>query len=101
VADTLTYAVVRADHEYLWKVYGPANDMTGGYVEEGDLARLLRAPTRATARDCYANQIAHWFHVGPETDVGGGWRTDPKVREIAARHLCEEGLARLLDGIQF
>lgn len=82
----LTYAQARADHEYLWNTYGPALDMTGGYVDSEDLDRLLRSPTKSTARACYVDQIEYWFDVGPEDKDPDTWRRDPKVREIAERH---------------
>lgn len=84
----VSYSQARADHEYLWDEYGPANDMTGGYVDQDDLAALLRSPTKATARECYISQIKHWFSVGPDTS-GGGRRaclSDPKLLEISERY---------------
>lgn len=87
----ISYEQAREDHEYLWDI-GAADDMTGAYVDQEDLARLLRSPTKATARDCYCDQIAHWFQVGPDTRGGASSKaedhieTDPTVREIAIRH---------------
>lgn len=88
----ITYEQARADHEYLWEI-GSADDMTGGYVDQEDLARLLTNPTKATARDCYCDQIAFWFQNGPDTSGGSGStkardhiESNPKVREIAIRH---------------
>ena len=82
----ITYEQARADHEYLWETYGPANDMTGGYVDQDDLRRLMQSPTKATARKCYVDQIEHWFSGGPEDDAPNGWQADPTVAEIASRH---------------
>lgn len=62
----ITYEDAFSDHDYLWSVYGPADDMTGGYVDQEDLTRLLRSPTKATARDCLIRQIEYWFLVGPD-----------------------------------
>jgi len=78
----VTYEQARADHEYLWSI-APADDMTGGYVDQEDLARLLKSPTKTTAAACYASQIAYWFQVGPD---GGSipWN-DARVQEIAER----------------
>lgn len=80
-----TYKQARADHEYLWTTFGPACDMTGGYVDSDDLERLLKRPTKATARDCYIDQIHHWFQGGPE-DGSDKWKTDPRAMEIAQRY---------------
>jgi hypothetical protein len=84
-----SYKQARADHEYLWSI-GPAKDMTGGYVDQGDLAKLLRSPTKATARDCYVHQIEYWFSIGPDdaSKVSDLLRSDPVVAEIAERHGC-------------
>lgn len=78
----MTYEQARSDHEYLWSI-GPADDMTGGYVDQEDLARLLKSPTKATAAACYADQITYWFQVGPD---GGSIPWDnQRVQEIAGR----------------
>ena len=84
----MTYAQARRDHEYLWSTYCAADDMTGGYVESEDLDRLLRKPTKATARGIYVDQILHWFDAGPEVLClrKNGWETDPEVAAIAERH---------------
>lgn len=83
----ITYEQAREDHEYLWSI-GPADDMTGGYVDQEDLAKLLRSPTKATARDCYVSQIIYWFQVGPDDGEGAQYsiENDPEVAEIAERH---------------
>ena len=91
----VTYEQARSDHEYLWDTYGPASDMTGGYVDSDDLERLLRKPTKVTAREVYHDQILYWLGVGPERK--GVSREehrrnleravdDRKVRRIAYRH---------------
>jgi hypothetical protein len=91
----VTYEQARKDHEYLWSI-APAEDMTGGYMDQDDLKKLLRNPTKATARECYVDQIHYWFQVGPD-GTGGSRRGhglgegrvpwhDKKVREIAERH---------------
>lgn len=83
----VSYEQAREDHEYLWSI-APANDMTGGYVDQEDLGRLLKSPTKATARDIYVNQILYWFQAGPqEADAAGEvpW-SDPRVVEIARCH---------------
>ena len=86
------YEQARADHEYLWSI-GEAYDMTGGYVDSGDLKRMLETPTKAMATRCYERQISHWFDRGPDLGAEPGscsschWiNTDPKVREIAERY---------------
>ena len=86
----ITYKQARKDHEYLWGTYAPAYDMTGGYVDQNDLDRLLKAPTKITARNCYSNQIHRWFDAGPDDSTPiGDWRNDPVVAEIAERYYCE------------
>ena len=84
---TITYEQARADHEYLWDI-APAKDMTGGYVDQEDLRKLLRSPSKVTARKIYIHQIEYWFDRGPDESNGRGsvpW-DDPKIREIAERH---------------
>lgn len=83
----ITYEQARKDHEYLWSI-APANDMTGGYVDQDDLEKLLRSPTKATARECYVRQINYWFEAGPQERHARGeipW-DDPRVCEIAKRY---------------
>ena len=88
----ITYGQARKDHEYLWETYGPADDMTGAYVDQDDLAALLRKPTKATARDCYCFQIDYWFQKGTDPVDGNAetWSQDPEVWEIAERHCMLE-----------
>ena len=86
---SISYEQAREDHEYLWGI-APAYDMTGGYVDQEDLALLLRSPTKKTARDCYCDQIRYWFE-GPDHNAERGlvpWH-DPKVCEIAERHCID------------
>ena len=91
-----TYDEVRKDWETLW-AYGPAYDMTGGYVDQEDLDKLLRKPTKVTARNCMLSQIHYWLDTGPDIDGLGERSTaqkardeiienDPAVREIAERY---------------
>jgi hypothetical protein len=67
--------------------------MTGGYVDSEDLDRLLKSPTKATARKCLIDQIVYWFHVGFDGEHPGIFseaaRCDPIVLEIAERYFCE------------
>ena len=81
----MNYSQARKDHEYLWDTYAPASDMTGGYVDQEDLAALLHGPTKTTARQCYERQIEHWFRFGPEP---GGRGADAWVTAcLAAGHV--------------
>ncbi|MVA47753.1 hypothetical protein GOZ83_22085 [Agrobacterium vitis] len=85
----VSYEQARKDHEYLWSI-GPAYDMTGGYTDQEDLDRLLRNPTKTTARDCYVCQIEYWFMAGPTGDTDDHpnpvpWK-DPRVVEISSRY---------------
>ena len=83
----VTYEQARKDHEYLWSI-NPANDMTGGYVDQEDLDRLLKNPAKSTARDIYVSQIEYWFQAGPQGKDAADevpW-DDPRVVEIAQRH---------------
>ena len=92
----MAYGQSRKDHEYLWG-YAPAEDMTGGYVDQDDLEKLLQAPNKKTATKCYDDQIDYWFQVGPDRfGVDEKWKTDRRVRSIAKRYGCEELLDELL-----
>ena len=94
----MTHEQALADHDYLWRTYGPAKDISGGYVDQDDLAKLLRKPTRSVARDALCNQIRYWFAVGPDAELGAPLRevtpddfpSDQMVREIAERHFIWE-----------
>lgn len=88
----ISYAQAFVDHLYLWTQYGPAHDMTGGYVDQEDLWKLLRSPNKATARDCLVDQINYWFDVGPD-----GLKPDPSdltLQEIAERYSRDIGSIR-------
>lgn len=83
------------DHQYLWAM-GPAFDMTGAYVDQDDLARLLRTPTKNVAADCLSRQIGYWFQAGPDVSENSSARraevkrlieTDTRVREIYERYV--------------
>lgn len=92
-----TYEEARQDHEYLWS-FGPAEDMTGAYVDQEDLKELLENPTKATARKCYIRQIEYWLIQGPEKDVIDTWKYSKAVAEIAETYGCLEDLVRLGGG---
>jgi hypothetical protein len=77
-----------SDHRYLWTAYGPAADMTGGYVDQGDLEKLLRSPTKYMARVCLIRQIVYWFEVGTDDKVPIDV-SDPRLLQIAERHGCD------------
>lgn len=85
-----TYDQALDDRRYLWESYDEPVDMTGGYVDQEDLEKLLANPTRTTARQCLISQIAYWFQVGPENSSGeftdGCWKNDSRVIEIAYRY---------------
>lgn len=88
---TYTYEQAYRDHCYLWQTYGSADDMTGGYVDQEDLARLLKSPTKATAKSCLIDQMRHWFSVGPDGEKGTFDATRPMILierdpEVAAIH---------------
>lgn len=95
----ITYEQARRDHEYLWETYGPADDMTGGYVDQRDLWELMRQPTKATARNAYAEQVRYWFQVGPDPNFNrcSDFAGDPRLKEIAKRHDVEHYLTMLVD----
>ena len=93
----ITYEEARQDHEYLWS-FGPAEDMTGAYVDQEDLRILLESPTKATARKCYIRQIEYWLVQGPEKDVIDTWKHSKAVAEIAERYGSLEDLVRLGGG---
>ena len=75
----MTYEQAKADHEYLWENYGPAYDMTGAYIDQEDLGKLLKNPTKKTARECYETQIVYWFQAGVQ-DLGyNEWTEEAKI----------------------
>ncbi len=93
--EMITYEQARKDHEFLWSI-GSADDMTGGYVDQQDLDKLLKKPTKSTARDCYCDQIAFWFQSGPEKanitvkfDYGTLEQEYPELKEIRERHCID------------
>lgn len=59
------YEEVYKDWKYLWSI-APANDMTGGYVDQDDLKRMLKNPSKATAVYCLQRQMEYWFQAGPD-----------------------------------
>jgi hypothetical protein len=78
----MTYEEAYEAHTYLWRTYGAAADMTGAYVDQDDLAQLLKSPTKATAKRCLENQIRHWFNAGTDNGMPC-WRGDETVEDIA------------------
>lgn len=86
----VAYDVAYRDHQYLWAI-GSAYDMTGGYVDQDDLKRMLKTPTKTMAAKCLSNQINYWFQSGTEQGVNqqveGLLETDPMVRAIYERHV--------------
>ena len=87
----MNYEQAKADHAYLWSI-APGYDMTGGYVDQGDLVRLLASPNKATAVAVLQRQIEHWVTVGPDMTSNVLHRLDEaRVREIAERHGFEIG----------
>lgn len=87
----MKYEQAKADHAYLWSI-APGHDMTGGYVDQDDLVRLLASPTKATATECFQRQIEHWFTAGPDMQwLRPHLLDEGRVREIADRHELEIG----------
>lgn len=94
MSSRITYEQAYADRQYLWRTYGPASDMNGGYVEGKKFEALLKNPTKAQARRECIRQIEYWFEVGTEAEpmcsefVPGPvtCHADPRVAEIARRH---------------
>jgi F420-0:gamma-glutamyl ligase-like protein len=90
----MTYDSVYRDWDYLFHTVGHASDMTGGYVDSEDLDRLLKNPSKATAKKCMSCQIDYWFQVGIEYNhehkrkgVYDLLEEFPRIEEIAKRHL--------------
>ncbi len=81
-----TYEQAYEDRQYLWQTYGPADDMTGGYVDQDDLEALLKNPSKATARACLIRQIEYWFQKGPADHSYPVDRSDPVLLEIMDRY---------------
>lgn len=89
----MTYEQAFEDHQYLWREYAHAQDISGGYVDQGDLDKLLANPTKTTARECLESQIIYWFEIGPDLpDHEERWKTDPIVRETCERHGASDAL---------
>lgn len=92
----ITYEQALNDWKILFEGIGPANDMTGGYVDQNDLGKLLKKPTKTTARKCLVAQINYWFEVGVESSKGTTIgdtalvdeliETRDDIREIAERY---------------
>lgn len=61
----MNYEEVYKDWKYLWSI-APANDMTGGYVDQDDLKRMLKSPSKKTAIYCMKRQMEYWFQAGPD-----------------------------------
>lgn len=87
----VAYHQAKEDRNYLWRTYGHAYDMTGGYVDCEHFERLLENPTKKAAAKEYEEQIRYWFQVGFGDNFGefGESKSDEKVIEIAARYGCE------------
>lgn len=89
----MTYEEVYKDWEYLWDI-SSASDMTGGYVDQEDLAKLLKSPTKATAKACLLSQINYWFESGTE-DYLGGYSSllveYPEIADIRDKYNCYLG----------
>jgi len=86
----ITYEVAYRDHKYLWSI-SPARDMTGGYVDQEDLERMLKTPTKAMAAKCLSSQIQYWFERGTESGaeqhVSELLESDDEIRAIYSRHV--------------
>lgn len=86
----MTYEQAYKDHSFLWSI-GPADDMTGGYVDQEDLDKMLKTPTKSMARKCLCNQIDYWFQIGMDNfDFSGNFekccKLYPEILEIMKRH---------------
>lgn len=86
----MTYEEVYADWKYLWDI-APANDMTGGYVDQDDLKRMLKNPSKKTAVYCMKRQMEYWFQAGPDgfevcRDYKSLCEDVPKVEEIRIKY---------------
>lgn len=89
----MSYAEVYKDWKYLFDI-SPAYDMTGGYEDQYDLAKMLENPTKKQAEECMKNQIDYWFQVGPEDFEFKNWdrlKEDfPEVDEIREKYYIDE-----------
>lgn len=83
-----TYEQVRKQWETLWAI-GAADDISN--LAEDDMYKMLKSPTRTTARICMELQIEYWLQTGPEHPAPNGsrirlldlLRNNPEVQEIA------------------
>lgn len=90
----MTYDEVRKDWKVLFKEYGEAYDMTGGYVDQEDLELMLENPTKRQAKYCMMQQIGYWFQVGPDISEFESAKdnlqrlleTDPVIQGIAEKY---------------
>lgn len=93
----MTYDEVFKDWSYLYDEIAPAHDMTGAYEDQHDLDRLLRSPSKYTAKKCLIRQIEYWFQAGP--DVSANYfkskrelerliESDPEVMRIGEKYFC-------------
>ena len=89
----MTYDDVYKDWDYLFRTIGPANDMTGGYVDSEDLDKLLKMPSKFTAKKCMICQIVYWFDAGLEYQleyehkgIYDLLKEFPRIEEIAERY---------------
>jgi hypothetical protein len=85
--DKVNYGQAYRDHEFLWQIC-PARDMTGGYQDSDDLSRLLKSPTRTTAKQCLIHQIHYWFEAGTEDGRSAFCLAQeyPEIEGIAERY---------------
>ena len=89
----MTYDDVYKDWNYLFHAVGHAYDMTGGYVDSDDLDRLIKKPSKSTAKQCMKGQIDYWFNAGLEYQIEHDRKgiydlmeEFPRIEEIAKRH---------------
>lgn len=86
----MTYEQALKDWKYLWNI-APADDMTGGYVDQDDLKKLLLNPCKKTAKDCLVSQITYWMQAGPDQfEVNSTFEELaeqlPEIKAIKKRH---------------
>ena len=91
----MKYEEIYDDWKYLFDI-GDANDMTGGYVDQEDLSKLLKSPCKKTAASILKNQIEYWFDVGLERDTQYGGlsiteiiKVKPRIAVIAEKYLYD------------
>lgn len=84
---TERYKKVLSDWKYLFEGFAPADDMSGGYVDQEDLDKMLKYPTKTQAIKCLESQIHYWLDTGPDPYmVTGDWENDKRVQEIRERY---------------